>query len=157
MNRADYNRGWKDAMAAVEYFAAGAVLVWGVWVLAWGPGAALSSAAFETLRANAGAFGPPWRVVGLGGVIVGAIYGMAIYINGRGRYWTPFVRGLASISVVIFLGNLSISIGQQQGSNTGVVTYALAAAGYFGLFLTNLDRFAQAILLLWERVRGVGT
>lgn len=144
-------------LSTVEYCAAAAVIGFGLWVLFWGPDASLSAAAFAELRSNVNALGlgKPYRTVGLSAIIIGALYAVAIKINGDGMYWTPIVRGGACVLVVIFLANLSWSIDKIQQSSTGVFVYGILAAAFFGLFLANLDRIAHALILIGRHIRGI--
>lgn len=146
-------------LSSVEYFAAALIFGWGLWVLAWGPNAAISAAAFDILRASVEhwGLGPPWRTLGLSSMFVGAIYGLAITINGHGMMWTPIARGSSCVAAVVFLVNLSVTIMQQQPSSTGVLIYMGIAIGYAILFILNLDRFAMSLELIWGRIRGLDT
>ncbi|MEJ6397049.1 hypothetical protein [Yoonia sp. 208BN28-4] len=142
-------------LSVIEYFAAAFIACFGLWVLLWGPDAALSAHAFDELTQSAARFGPAWRVIGGGGLLVGAVYGLAIKINGRGAAWTPIVRGVSCVFAVAFLMNLVVSIAQQQPSSTGVYSYGFLTVAYAGLFVANLNRFAHALELIWGRIRGL--
>lgn len=144
-------------IASADYLAALYIFGLSLWILSWGPDQALSASTFDTLRHNTVSWGlgPPWRPVGIAGMVVSLSYAAAININGRGMYWTPIVRGMACLLAVLFLSNLSLSIAATQPSSTGVFSYMFAALAYSMLFILNLGRFAQSLELIWERVRGV--
>lgn len=146
-------------LSTVEYYAAGFIFGFGLWVLSWGPDGSVSALAFSSLRASIESigFGPPFRVLGLLGVSSGALYALGIKINGRGLMWTPIVRGMSCVLAVVFLVNLSLAISQIQPSSTGVYVYMSLAVGYTSLFIANLERFAQSLELIWGRLRGVDT
>lgn len=154
--------------SSLEYTGALFLIVFGIWVLSWGPDGAISSAAFDTLRASFAKwdFGKPFRVAGLLAVFVGLFYVVAININGRGMMWTPIVRGTACVFAVSFFLNVSFNIYSSQHSSTGVITYAALSYAYAALFVLNLDRFVLALEIIWgeashslkaawRRVRGL--
>jgi len=144
-------------LSTIEYFAAAFIFGWGFWILSWGPGEAVSAAAFDFFRnwILLMDIGPPWRVIGITGMIAGLLYAVAICINGRGMYWTPIVRGTSCILAVIFLVNLSASVFQIQPSSTAVYTYGSLSVIYFSIFMANLRRLAHSLELIWERFYGM--
>lgn len=147
------------SLAVIEYFAAAGIALWGLWVLYWGTGGAISSAAFDDLRASVEGWGigPAWRVMGLGGILLGFIYASGVAVNGRGMYWTPLARGGSCLTAVVFLAHLSVSIYNGQESSTGVFTYAFIGVVYVAIFLSNLDRIAQSALMIGRKLRGICT
>ncbi|WP_146592313.1 hypothetical protein [Puniceibacterium confluentis] len=139
-------------LSTIEYAAAGGIFGWGLWILAWGPGAALSAPAFDALRAMAQPW-PPFRVYGAGSVLIGALYTVAIAINGRGMYWTPAVRLLCCLFAILFLANLTAAIALVQPSSTGVYTYGALTVLYTALLCANLNRFSLSVHMIWGRIR----
>lgn len=122
----------------------------GLWVLSFGPGESISTAAFSQLRDQASTFGEPYRVVGLSGLFIGIGFYIAITINGRGIMWTPIIRSASSLFAVIFCANLSVSISSIQFSSTGTFTYMFLALIFSVPFCANLNRLARSIDLIWE-------
>lgn len=136
-------------LSTIEHWAAAFTTLWGLWVLSWGPGQAIGAAAFADLRASISVFGgQPWQVVGLGGLLIGTIWNVAIYINGRGIMWTPIVRCFAASLNVLFFAHVARSIILAQPSSTGVFTYAAVALIYTSLVAMNASRAAHSFSLL---------
>ena len=138
-------------LSTIEYCAAGAMFGWGLWILLWGPGAALSAPAFDILRQSVAPF-PAYRIYGGGAAIVGTLYAVAVTINGSAMYWTPAARVISCLVAVLFLANLTVAIFAAQPSSTGVYTYGTLAILYFALLCANLNRLAVSIDMIWSRV-----
>ncbi|MGY9046054.1 hypothetical protein P775_14295 [Puniceibacterium antarcticum] len=138
-------------LSTIEYCAASGVLGWGLWILVWGPNAALSAPAFDSLRAMVAPW-PAYRAYGAGAVMLGAFYAVAIAVNGRQMYWTPTVRLLSCLLAVLFLSNLALALALEQPSSTGVYTYGALAILYSALLCANLNRFALSAHMIWSRL-----
>jgi len=130
----------------------------GLWILAWGNGGAISAPAFAQVRANVQdmGIGEPYAVLGLACMFLGLIYTIAIKINGHGMYWTPLARGGACVTISIFMLHFSASIAATQVASTGVFSYFAAGVAYFSIFIAHLPRISRALILIWERFSGVG-
>jgi len=153
-----YEETGSVSLTKIDYLASTYFTGFGLWILAWGEGGAISAKAFEHVRDNihATGLGAPYAVVGLACVFLGLFYAIAVRINGHGMYWTPIARGGACVTISIFMLHFSASIAATQGSSSGVFTYFAAGVVYFSIFIAHLPRISRALILIWERLSGVG-
>lgn len=153
----DGHYSMKVNVATVEYCMAVFTFAWGMWAIQFPE--SLNNPAYDVLRQRFAllAFRPfqPADMVGVMGVLAGIFYTVAIFINGRGVIWTPFVRGLGAIFGMFYFGY--IAYGFQSGSSpysTAILPYTAISSIYFILFYLNLYRVSEAISAIKREIKG---
>lgn len=141
--------------SSVEYFAAIYTFLWGVWALI-GNSTTFDAMAFTILREGALSYAPnipPHVTIGLFGILVGGLYFVAIYINGRGAMWTPFIRMGCAAANVIFFASISVGIASVDPLSPGVYTYAKIAIAFLIIFIWNFERTERALKIIGSKAR----
>lgn len=131
--------------AALEYIAALGTVCFGAWLLA-GDDTSLDAHAFAHIRRVWGWFGfDPRVVLGAVSLTLGLIYAAAVYVNGRGMWWTPLARTACAGFNVVLYASFAYSIATVDVFSTGVSTYSYRAFLSLLLFGWGLDVAAYSV------------
>lgn len=138
-------------LSFIEYMAAFVLLLWGVWLINLPDPYATKYPYAELSERIGGMFGSETLSIpsiGIYGVSIAIFYAIAIFINGRGLYWTPFIRGLGALSGALFFSYLSMGAQLADIYSAGFPTFGAISGCFFILFYLNLER-------IWDAFRAI--
>lgn len=139
----------------LEYRAAVFTMLWGLWLI-FGNETSLDATAFSYLKSTVDSVAfhsiPTHISLGIAAFSVGALYIIAIAINGQAILWTPITRLLCAGFNVALFATVAYSIAKVDFWSPGAFTYFAISCGFLSLFIANISRVETSVGLLWRRL-----